>query len=419
MANTEVTESLGKEGQNLVFVGIILGVFASMSGTIGKQLLRFSELVKRRGNIHAAKVALGIGLALNTAVGPIVDMLSYAFAPQSLIAPLGGLDVVWNTMVAPCTLGEKLTPLVIFGAFLIAAGATATSFFGNHDDKDYDIDVLQDTFMRPAVAFYFGGLCIWLLFNITVLQVRSAAPKGQPWATGDRLRGLSLGITAGSLAGNMFCVKGFVELVEASIRDGDGTIWAHWMPYVLLLGAIVFAVSNLRFLTTAMREYEALFMGAVFEGSLIVCAAVSGIIVYKDLEDLEWLSIFMYFLALFSIVVGIGVVAIGCWKPEDKDANAEKDNDESETEGNDNSPSYEPVISESTKPQCAVDLVCNSPFNRHQASLLQQIETNLLSETSSTSTKGTKASSKGTSHDTCANGVKCAVVGNVVESNAE
>lgn len=294
---------------NLVWVGIMLGVFASMTGTIGKQLLRFSELLKKRGLRHNSKVARGIGLALNTAVGPIVDMASYAFAPQSLIAPLGGLDVVWNTLSAPFTLGETLTKTVVLGVAMIAGGATGTSFFGNKDDKVYTTAMIKDTLARWQVLVYMIVLLIWLAFNILVLQKRSANPKGEPWATGDPIRGLSLGMTAGSISGNMFCVKGFIELVEASIRDEDSSIWADYLPYILLVGAIVFAVCNVFFLDKATRQYNALFMGAVFEGSLIVCAAVSGIIVYSDLDHVEWSSRILYFSCLGCIVAGVLIVA--------------------------------------------------------------------------------------------------------------
>lgn len=295
---------------SLVFLGVGLGVFASMTGTIGKQLLRAAELFKRRGNKYMFKVSLSLGLALNTAVGPIVDMLSYMFAPQSLIAPLGGLDVVWNTMMAPCTLGENLTLPVIWGATLIAAGAIVTSLFGSHDDKEYDLESMKTVFTRPSVLIYLVLLAAWLAFNILALQPHSAAPRGQPWLSGSPIRGLSLGLTAGSISGNMFCVKGFVELLQTSVRDGDAGVWAHWLPYVLLVGAVTFALSNVYFLTKAMREYEVLFMGAVFEGSLIVSASVSGCVVYGDLEALETYRIVIYFMALASIVAGIMTVAI-------------------------------------------------------------------------------------------------------------
>jgi len=295
----------------MIWLGIILGVFASMTGTIGKQLLRFSELQKENGSTFVSTAALSGGLALNVAVGPLVDMGSYAFAPQVVIAPLGGLDVVWNTLIAPCTLGEKLTPTLLVGVVLIAAGATGTSFFGHHDDQEYTLQVIEDTFVRPGVGIYLGFLALWAAFNILVLQPRSAASEGEPWAPGDKIRGLSLGMTAGSISGNMFCVKAFVELVETSIRRKDAGIWAHWIPYVLLLGAVFFALSNVFFLQKAMREYEALFMGAVFEGTLIISACISGFVVFADGENLKWWQLLLYWLMLIGMVVGILLVAVG------------------------------------------------------------------------------------------------------------
>mmetsp|Transcript_3562 Transcript_3562/g.10909 ORF Transcript_3562/g.10909 Transcript_3562/m.10909 type:complete len:407 (+) Transcript_3562:77-1297(+) len=300
---------------SLIWLGALLGVFASMTGTVGKQLLRFSELQRLKGTKPAlclARACLVGGLVLNTIVGPIVDMASYAFAPQSVIAPLGGLDVVWNTLSAPCTLGETLTVQLLLGCGLIAGGATATSCFGSKEDQKFTPEVLKETLFRWTVLAYCVVLLAWLLFNILVLIPRSAAPKGQPFATGDKLRGLSLGMTAGSIAGNMFCVKAFVEVVQASIEDGKSEYWLDWLPYVLFAGALFFALTNLYFLTKAMREYEALFMGAVFEGSLITAACVSGVVVFSELDGLMAWQIALYWLAVASIVGGIFTVARGC-----------------------------------------------------------------------------------------------------------
>ena len=49
--------------------------------------------------------------------------LAFAGDPQKGAGQHGGLDVVWNTMIAPWTLGEKLSKTVIFGVVLIAGSA--------------------------------------------------------------------------------------------------------------------------------------------------------------------------------------------------------------------------------------------------------------------------------------------------------
>eukprot|EP00929_Paragymnodinium_shiwhaense_P035981 TRINITY_DN19338_c0_g1_i2.p1 TRINITY_DN19338_c0_g1~~TRINITY_DN19338_c0_g1_i2.p1 ORF type:complete len:395 (+),score=49.59 TRINITY_DN19338_c0_g1_i2:173-1357(+) len=313
---------------SLVWLGALLAVFASMSGTAGKQLMRFSELQRLKGtsaSLCMSQIALAAGLLLNVLIGPLIDMGSYAFAPQSIIAPLGGLDVVWNTLSAPFTLGETLTPPLMAGCFFIAAGATGTSLGGSHEEKDYTPDLLKKAFLRWPVLLYLLALAAWIAFNVLVLIPRSKAPKGEPFQTGDPIRGLSLGMTAGSIAGNMFCVKAFVEVVQSAIDHDRPDYFADWFPYALLIGAVFFATSNLYFLTKAMREYEALFIGSVFEGTLITAACLSGCVVYADLEGLPAWKIVIYWCSVGSIIGGIVIVAReGLQKVETEDADGEK-----------------------------------------------------------------------------------------------
>mmetsp|Transcript_1553 Transcript_1553/g.2777 ORF Transcript_1553/g.2777 Transcript_1553/m.2777 type:complete len:340 (-) Transcript_1553:32-1051(-) len=324
---------------NLWIAGVVLAVLASMTGTAGKQLFRLSELEKlKEGTTHLcmSKAIFAAGLALNVAVGPLIDMGSYAFAPQSLIAPLGALDVVWNTATAPCTLGEKLDALRIVGCMMIGTGAVVTSIVGSHDEKEMTIENIQDFLFRWPVFVYLLCLTVWLALNIALLIPRSAAPKGEPWVTGDPVRGLSLGMTAGSIAGNMFCVKAFVELVQSSIEQNSAENFKHWLPYFIFAGALFFAISNLYFLTKAMREYEALFMGAVFEGSLIFAASVSGCVIFAELDGLPWWKVFLYWLALGGIVGGIYTTAAGALHSKKEHSQVTPDDDTAKPEDTEN-----------------------------------------------------------------------------------
>ena len=131
-------------------LGVFLEVLATFVGTVGKQMVRYSTiLIDRKVAADAAAVvlidpdvsslppavkavttidvgtqtaapktcgswitptiAIRIGLFSNTACGPLLEMAAYTFAPQSTLAPFGGLDTVWNALLAPFTLGEKFT----------------------------------------------------------------------------------------------------------------------------------------------------------------------------------------------------------------------------------------------------------------------------------------------------------------------
>ena len=43
-------------------------------------------------------------------IGTLLDVVALAFAAQSLIAPLAGLTLVFNILIAPCFLKEQATP---------------------------------------------------------------------------------------------------------------------------------------------------------------------------------------------------------------------------------------------------------------------------------------------------------------------
>lgn len=269
-----------------------------MSGTVGKQVIRLSETVKKKAPLRS-KPLFTAGIIINTLVGPIIDMAAYSFAAQSLIAPFGGLDVVWNAALAPYILQEKLTPQRVIGCALICLGTVMAGAFGSHTDKEYSIESLEELLVNFRVLAYFVVFFAWYLMNVLWLMKR---PIGDP------IRGVSLGATAGTITGNMFCVKAAVELIQVSIHGGQGEVWLHWMPYVMLLGAVFFAVTNVFYMTRGLQEFEALFMVTVYEGSMIVSNCISGAVVLLDLNELEPWRIMLYCLGVLVVVAGMFVV---------------------------------------------------------------------------------------------------------------
>jgi len=217
-------------------------------------------------------------LVLNTVLSPAFEMSAYAFAAQSTIAPFGGLDTVWNALLAPYTLGETMTLKRGLGAAIIMTGTIASAFFSNTEDTKYTVAQLEALALRWRVLWYVLGFLVW--FSVNSFIVLSHKP-------GSVMRGLSLGMMAGTLAGNMFCVKLTMELVKISISDGAAGVWDHWLPYCTLIAAAIIAVSNVTLLTKGMLENQALFMVSVFEGSMIVANAASGCIVLGDMDNAE------------------------------------------------------------------------------------------------------------------------------------
>lgn len=117
-----------------------------------------------------------------------------------------GLDVVWNTLLAPVTLAEKLTRTRALGAALVFFGTASTTAFAIKKEREYTLEYLENTLFRSATVVYMIVLLFFLGFNIMYLQRRYPRKHS--------IRGLSLGITGGMLAGNLFCMKGLIELLK-------------------------------------------------------------------------------------------------------------------------------------------------------------------------------------------------------------
>jgi hypothetical protein len=120
----------------------------------------------------------------------------------------------------------------------------------------WDIDYIRGVLYRDIVLFYLIVLSAWVAGNLVFL--RSRPPVRKPLTVqssksftvtfrlrmtdqGERLRGLSIGMLAGTLAGNVFCLKCWVELLQVSVAEGSIANWCWeplaWVCFVCLFEA--------------------------------------------------------------------------------------------------------------------------------------------------------------------------------------
>jgi len=296
------------------FVGICLSVLATVAGTYGKQAIRLSELRKQDGRMVASHFLLYSGIFTNTVIGPVLDSVAYAFAPQAVLAPFTGMDIVWNTLVAPCTLGEERTKRRCTAATLVFAGTTGSVLFNVQQQHAWDSAYLHKTLVRWRTLGYFFVYGLWFGWgNFRLLSLERGSTK----------RGFYYGAIAGSLAGNMFCLKCLAEVVKRNLTTGDWTTWLDWLTWALLVGAIFFAVSNVFYMTKGMKAYETLYMVTIYEGSNIVVNSASAIIVLDEMAGAPWWKY-----AGYAACIGIIIFALVLLVRGEKVLKAKQDSEE-------------------------------------------------------------------------------------------
>jgi len=287
---------------------VILDCVATLAGASGKQLLRHAAVTKNNWFIP-------LGLVCTAVIDPMFDISAYAFAAQSVIAPMAGMVVVWNVLLAPFTLGEVLTPTRKRGAILIILGTACSGFFGNHMAHEKSVDEYLETFARTeAIIYYLGfaavsGVCVYYL------------RYGSQFA-----KGFTAAAWGGLLAGNMMTTKASVEMIKCvflNMGDDAEAVAARQQagcetnpfftpyPYLFISTSLALACGALYLLAVGLRSFEALYMITVFEGFMVISGAISGNVVLNEAEGWPALSMAFYSGFIGVILVGLYVITNG------------------------------------------------------------------------------------------------------------
>lgn len=239
---------------------------------------------------------------MNIAVGPIVDASAYAFAPQVIVAPFACLDVIFNALTAPFTLkwqAEVLTKVHFIGCGCVAVGASLTAVLADAENEVYTVYELEKQLLRPQSIVYFAMELSAILTVNWFLRKNLLSPM---------VRGVSLGVIAGVLMGNVFFVKGIVSLVRHSITTGDTDAWLRLTPYFCLACAAGGAVIGHVFMRKGLAEYKGVFMVTIFEGAHISAACLSGCVVMSEMSGAPWWRYVCYWASVTLILVGMGII---------------------------------------------------------------------------------------------------------------
>ena len=284
---------------DLWWIGVLLDAVATLAGTGGKQLLRYAVVSKNPWYYP-------LGLLCTAMIDPAFDISAYGFAAQSIIAPCAGMVVVWNVLLAPCTLNERLTRSRLSGALLILLGTICVGLYGSHDDVERSVDEYLELFSRPAAMVYYLLFAVWTGVCLYMWRHGSAFVSG-----------FAMGALGGSLAGNMFTTKAVVEMfkcVAAGSETAEGCDTNPFFtpyPYLFFAISMTLATVSLYMLAVGLRSFEALYMITVFEGFMIISGAISGNVVMNEAEHQETYELVLYAMSIGIILCGLFVLCRG------------------------------------------------------------------------------------------------------------
>ncbi|ETV79918.1 hypothetical protein H257_07121 [Aphanomyces astaci] len=300
--------------------GLLLSFIASIVGVLGKIMIKLSFRPSVALESSEATCWWGGGMALIVVVNPALCISAYKFAPQSLLAPMGGLCVVWNTVLSPYILNETLRTRDMIGATIIFLGCVVVGGVGSHQTHDIPINELASHFTSAPFLVYITTYIVVLM-----ILLRCASPAFfQAWGYHHRRRDdeisddpnvifkstccrVSLASMAGSISGQLYCMCALLRLTHNDPRE----VFTTPLVYVVGLAALGFAMSGLYLMNMALHLYDALFVIYIYEATLLMGGAISGICFFGDMKDLSGWHWGVYSAGIAFILVGIVVLSTG------------------------------------------------------------------------------------------------------------
>ena len=276
------------------WVGVLIELIAVFCSAFGKVLLRLAA-------VREQPLYYVIGVLIAAIISPVFDMVAYAFAPTTLLTACGGMVVVFNVVLAPCILAERLTVQRAGSAMLITIGTVGSSLFGSHDQTEQSQEDYMKLFVAPLAICYYVLLTVWYAIAIHFIRRSEATEAKCAW----------LAALGGSCSGNSFTTKAGVAMLTC--YDGARSIGCHTDPmgepffWGMGAGTLLWHGGGFALLALALRKLPALYAVTIYEGTLIVSGALSGALVLRELAVQTWVGMVLYSLSMLLIIGGLGI----------------------------------------------------------------------------------------------------------------
>lgn len=186
-------------------------------------------------------------------IGEAANFAAYAFAPASLVTPLGALSVLVTSVMASKFLNERLNILGKLGCILCVLGSIIIVL---HSPKEVEVEDLSELMEKLQDAsfivyvLFIGGISVLIAFYI-----------------GPRMGHLNVAVyvVLCSAIGSLTVMS--CKALGLALRDtisGKSNDFGLWLPYVLIITTIFFIFVQMNYLNKALDSMYTIFYLIVF-----------------------------------------------------------------------------------------------------------------------------------------------------------
>ena len=245
--------------------------------------------------------------------------MAFGLAPQSLLAPLAALSLVYNLGMASYMLGEKYTRQDLYATLTIFLGTGISVSNAPHEEIEYNLQDLLELWNKDRMFYYSICIPLVLLFHYLlvfftehpnhVLTPSFFRVSGKSTSQGGRsswkqrivgfLRMAGYCGFAGTIGGqSLLFAKSVVELIKSAFKGSDA-FW-HYQTYFIIVMLALCLVLQVHFLNGGLKFFDSLYVIPVYQSYWILAGVIGGLVYFGEWEAMTPYESRMF---LFGIVV--------------------------------------------------------------------------------------------------------------------
>uniref|UniRef100_A0A8C3RVZ8 NIPA like domain containing 4 n=1 Tax=Chelydra serpentina TaxID=8475 RepID=A0A8C3RVZ8_CHESE len=270
------------------YIGLALAIFSSF-------LIGSSVILKKKGLLRLVdKGGTRAGMEIQggwwgrLGGGEAANFAAYAFAPATIVTPLGALSVLISAILSSYLLGERLNLLGKLGCMLSIVGSTVMVIHAPEEEEVTTLAEMASKLKEPgkhqAVA------CLILIFFL--------APRyGQ--------RNILIYLTICSVIGafSVSSVKGLGIAIKGFFADQP--VLQNPLPWILILTLVASVTTQINYLNKALDIFNTSLVFPIYYVLFTTIVITTSIILFKEWVAMSVVDIIGTVCGFLTIILGV------------------------------------------------------------------------------------------------------------------
>lgn len=228
-------------------------------------------------------------------VGETGNFISYAFAPASVVAPLGTFALIANCLFAPLLLQERLRTRDLFGVVLAMIGAITVVLSSN----------TSETRLSPEKLLKAVSQLAFLIFSVIYVVCASILMGFSERSVGRRWVLVDVGLCA--LFGGFTVLS--TKAVSSLLTSNGFNMFKQWMTYPSLAVLIGTGVGQIRYLNRALIRFDSKVVVPTQFVLFNLSAITGSAILYGDFKTAKFHQFVTFIYGCAATFAGVWIIA--------------------------------------------------------------------------------------------------------------